>query len=485
MTPPLPQAPHTLRSSDDPVTMLRRWSRSDDRAAAEAAVGQMTAHYIKDTGRGLPLEGVDLSGLDLRNFDLRAANFNRAALHGAILDNADLTGASLICTGLERASLRGARLRHAYVHSLAAQVTNFDGADLTGWADSTGALFHGCSMIDAKLTDSMLSGSTFYQCTLVRCDFTGARLQGSTINECQASHASFRDSQVDELTVTKTDLQGASFEGAKGEGLVLQRLTGAESLTLAHAKLPGLCLRHIRAPLLNLTATDASGGTFSDIWAPGLVAGGAQFSGANIQRCTWPQAKLRRASMDHASLRHVTLDEGDLRNINAENATMTECRFVDADMSGIAGRCLTWRDCESSSVDLADAYLYRAMITGDPPRTMALNGARLQRAVLVQSYIAASLQHADLTLAHMAYARLNQSDLTGAKLEGISIYGGSLIKADMTDSSVNGLRGPAFVDRCRGLSDELARSKDPETERFANFIELLTSLLQQQRRGST
>ncbi|MEO1337203.1 MAG: pentapeptide repeat-containing protein, partial [Myxococcota bacterium] len=200
---------------------------------------------------------------------------------------------------------------------------------------------------------------------------------------------------------------------------------------------------------------------------------------------SWTQAKLRRASMDHTSMRHVTLDESDLRNVDAENATMTECRFADADMSGIAGRCMTWRDCEGTNVDLADAYLYRAMITGDPPRTMMLTGARLSHAVLVQSYIAANLQHADLTHAKLAYARLNQSDLSGAKMEGASIYGGSLVKTDMTGTSVKGLRGPAYVDRCRGLIDGLATVEDRETGAFADFVDSLTSLLHQQRHGST
>ncbi|MEO1335465.1 MAG: pentapeptide repeat-containing protein, partial [Myxococcota bacterium] len=290
VTPPLPQAPHALWSPDDPIKMLQRWSRSDDRTAAEIAVARMTTHYLKETGRGLPLDGADLAGLDLRGFDLRAANLNRAALHGAILDDADLTGASLVCTGLERTSLRGARLNCAYIHSLAAQVTCFDGADLTGLVDATGALFHGCSMVGAKLTDAVLCGTTFYQCTMSGCDLTGTRLQGSTINECRADHASFRDSHVGELTVTKSDLRGASFEGARGEGLVLQRLTSAESLSLTHAVLPGLCMRHVRAPQLNLTRTDATDGSFTDVAAPGLLAANARFSGATIRRCSWTQA---------------------------------------------------------------------------------------------------------------------------------------------------------------------------------------------------
>ena len=483
--PPVQDAARPLWSTDSPAETLRRWARSSDRDAARAAIARLTARHLEETGQGLPLAGEDLSGLDLRRFDLRRANLNRAAMHGVRADEADLTAAALICTGLERASFKGAVLAGAYVHSLAAQVTCFDDADLSGLVDGTGALFHGCSMVGARLTDAVLAGTTLYQCTLTDADLTGARLQGSTINECQADNACFRGAEVSQLTITKTRLDGATFAGAHGEGLVLQRLTGADGLDLSRARVPNLRLCHARSPNLDITDIDATDADWSDVTAPGLRATGARLSGARIRRCDLTQAELQRAALDHATLRHVSLDDADLRQVSAENATWVECRLAGANLRQLSGRCLTWRDVEAPDVDLTGAYLYRAMITGDPPRTMVLRRAKLGDAVLVQAYVAADLTEADLSNAKLAYGRLNQSDFTRTRLSGASVYGGSLVKANLRGAAVDGLRGPAFVDRCPGLLDGLANRSDDNAGAFYRFARGLAALLAEQKHGST
>ena len=98
-----------------------------------------------------------------------------------------------------------------------------------------------------------------------------------------------------------------------------------------------------------------------------------------------------------------TLLGADLSQAHAENLNLVECDLSDADLSHVAARCLTARDVNLTRADLSHANLYRAMLTGDPPKAMSLRQARLQNTVLVQAYLAANLCEADLTGAAAAY----------------------------------------------------------------------------------
>jgi uncharacterized protein YjbI with pentapeptide repeats len=105
-----------------------------------------------------------------------------------------------------------------------------------------------------------------------------------------------------------------------------------------------------------------------------------------------------------------------------ENVSLVECRADDSIFEGIAARAAVFRDCALKRAHLKGAYLYRAMITGDPPSGMSLNACDLRKANLVQAYIAADLSNSDLRGANCAYARLNQSDLRWAKMGSVIDY---------------------------------------------------------------
>ena len=103
---------------------------------------------------------------------------------------------------------------------------------------------------------------------------------------------------------------------------------------------------------------------------------------------------------------------------------------------------------------------------------VALRGADLQGANLVQSHIAADLTSAKLVGVHAAYARLNQSVLRDADLRGISLFDASLVKTDFSGAHLSELRPPFFADRCAGLLDALAIAEDHTAIEFLDQLVL-------------
>lgn len=467
------------------AAMLRDWATRKDREAVLAEVHAYTDGLVKDSGRGMDLAEADLLNLDLRGFDLRGANFNRALLHGADLSDANLERCSLICTGMERTKFYRANLRGAYVHSLAAQVTFFDDADMRDLVDATGALFHGCSMKRVKLGRSALAGTSFYQTSLEDADLGAADLQGGLINECYLENTRFDGAQVAQLSMTKCYMRGASLRGVSGESFAILRPTQADGLDLRGASLRGLRLnqvkaRHLLAEGLSAPLADVSQSRLRD----------ADFSGAELQQSRWVNvdvdgANFSQSHMDGGQWQYCAASEADFSGMTCENYMAVECDFSRAIWVRISGRCASWRDCDLTECDLTEAYLYRAMITGDPPKAMSLRRARLHAANLVQSYIAADLSHADLTGAILVYARLNQSIFQESQLLGARLYGAGMIKTDCSGAGMEGVSGPMFADRCPGLADALKASEVETTQDLARFIDSLTNLLNAQKKGST
>lgn len=470
----------------DHTAFLRAQAVAPDRAAAHERVSAVTARLIETRGAGLQLGEAELSGLDLSGFDLRRARLNRANLHSADLSDCDLSGATLICPGLERTRFRGANLSGAYLHALAAQVCDFTRANLSNLVDATGSLFHGCHLTGARLDGAQLAGATFYQCYLESASLVGTDLQGGTINECFADGADFSGAKVGQLTVTKTRLRCASFAGARGDGLVVQRPTDADGLNLEAAHLPGLRLVSVKA---------------LGVRARRLAAPEADIRGGSLAEGDFRQADLSRARLVGVGLGATDLREAQLQGsawhdclgenlvlagASAENMSAVECRFPSARMAGFAGRCASFRDCDLSNADLEGAYLYRATITGDPPRAMDLSGACLTGAVLVQAYLAAELAGADLSGAQLAYARLNQCSLKGADLSGAALYEASMVKTDCTGARVAGIGAPVFADRATGLVAALRSADlDDGAEEMIGFLRNLEALLRDRGRGST
>jgi uncharacterized protein YjbI with pentapeptide repeats len=451
---------------------LRRVLANPDRTAACAEIDGWTSQQWESNGRGIDLKAAALSGADLSQLNLRGATLSRATLYDARLDHADLTGASLISPAMEKTSLREATLCGAYLHALAAQACDFTQADLRSVLDATGSLFHGCRLVKARLDRGSLAGATFYQCDLRESSWNGASLQGATFNECLLDGARFGTANLDQVTMTKCRLDGVSFDGTTGQGLTIQRPTAAGRVSFDGASLPSLRLLNVRG-----AAWSARGARLSDIDVVDCHLANVDFREANaaggrILRSDLPGADFTDASLTGATISFSSLVGAHLDAAKAENAAIVESALTGATLNGIRARGLVLRDTDLTDAALRSAYLYRALLTGDPPAAMSLRRADLRDANLVQSHIAADLSDAKLVGAHAAYARLNQSILCGADLRGISLFDASLVKTDFSGARLSVLRPPFFADRCPGLEDALAHDA-----RARKFLEQLDSAI--------
>ena len=132
--------------------------------------------------------------------------------------------------------------------------------------------------------------------------------------------------------------------------------------------------------------------------------------------------------MSGATLSHLTLPGAVFHHAKMENTFVLNSALVEAAFFDVKGRGLTFRDCDLERASFRGAYLYRAVFTGDPVTGMILDGADFSDANLIQATIAASAREASFRNARAAYARLNQTDLTGAFLDGFRPYKASTVK---------------------------------------------------------
>ena len=432
------------------ASRLRRVLKESDRDGAVAEIDGWTSEQRESNGRGIDLTAAVLTDADLSSLNLRGATFNRATLHGARLDHADLSGASLICPAMEKTSLRQAKFRGAYLHALAAQVCDFTQADLSSVLDATGSLLHGCQLVEAILDRSSLAGATFYQCDLRGSSWKNATLQGATFNECLLDDARFDTANLDQVTMTKCRLNGVRFDGATGHGLTIQRPTAAGRMRFDGAALSSLRLLNVRGA--------------------GWSVRRAQLRDVDVVDCYVASAAFTETNVAGGRFVRSDLAGADFSAAQAENATIIESALEGASLERIRARGLVVRDTDLSEASLRSAYLYRAMLTGDPPRAMSLRGADLQGANLVQSHIAADLSGANLVGVHAAYARLNQSVLRDADLRGISLFDASLVKTDFSRARLSELRPPFFADRCPGLKEAVAVADDTTAAEFLDRL---------------
>lgn len=434
--------------------LVRRWALSKNRQKAIAEVSALTALLLAEHGCGLRLDGANFTGLDLSDFDLRQASLHRAILHEAKLDRADLSGAILLCPAVEKVSFRGTNLRGAYMHAFTAQACDFSGATLDSIVDLTGAMFHGCRLEGATLCGSMMNGTAFYQCRAVRARFEGSDLETATFTECTLDEASFAGSSLEFTRFNRCGMRATSLADSRGQSCSILYASGADELDLRRAVLPGLRLAGITAAGLSATELAAPSLDMTDCRFSSPDFSRADLRGARFTQCSLPGANFPQAGLAEASLSNVDLTNASLADALAESLHAANCRFCEADLSGLKGRCAVFRNCNMEGAKLDRAYLYRAMITGDPPSAANLRGASLNDSVLVQAYICADLTAATLRNARLGYARLNQSIFDDGDLRGSDFRLASFVKVALNSVRMGHFNGPVFVHRCERLQSE-------------------------------
>lgn len=463
---------------DDHGKFLREMASESDRVSARERVREVTHALIRTSGKGLVLVGVDLRNLDISGFDLARANLTQAQLYGTKLIGTDLSHATIICPGVERTDFSRAKLCGAYVHSLAATVCNFTDADLTGLVDATGALFHGSNLRGANISFSMLAGAAFYQCDLTNADLSGANLQGASFNECMLDAVRMKRSMVKQLVITKCHLAGLSMSEAVGDDAVIQSPTCCDRLDLSGADLYGLRCCALSGTDILAERLRAAQGYFRDCSFKNATFAHSDLSASSWTHSTLEECTFERANLDDVSWLHVTAEKVNLADANAENVRIIRSNLVNAHMARFRSRCAYLRDCDLSDADLTEAYLYRSMITGDPPRAMSMRRVLLAGANLVQAYLTADMDGANLEGAVLTYARLNQSIFANANLSGVSAVQASAVKTDFSNAQLNGFTSMLFADRCPGLAEQLRMlCEDPGSARLATFLGKLQQII--------
>lgn len=229
----------------------------------------------------------------------------------------------------------------------------------------------------------------------------------------------------------------------------------------------------------------ARGADLRNCSLPRVNLSGADLADSSLVRISAPGARFDRAIADNSRWLSCAMTDASFAGMHAENWAVVECTLSRAAMPGIQMRCAHIRNSTLTGADLTDAYLYRAMITGDPPATMDLQGAKLTNAVLVQAYLAANLSAADLRNVGLAYGRLNQAKLAGADLRGSQLFECSLVKTDFTNACMAGIAPPVLADRCSGLEEALAQCTDADAKALLEQLTLLKTALSRSPRRST
>ena len=451
----------------------------------QRAVTALTEYSIKSQGRGLDLTQADLSGLDLSGLDLRQAVLNRTSLYGTSLAGTDLRGAALVCAGLERTDFSGAKLNGAYVHAMSAQASKFVGADLSNLVDATGSMFHGCDLSGASLAGSVMAGTTFYQCGLTGTNFRNADLRGSAFNECTMESVDLSGCQLDDVGILRCNLKTADFRAASGENVSITRPTQASGLILANAHLTRLRLDSVRATEVDGRALRAPEMAIHRSHLSECDLRSADFSRSQWVGVSLEQVKLGDASVAGACWANVSTHGLDAERLRGEGWAATECAFPGADLRAFAGRYATFRNCDMRGIDLRQAYLYRAVVVGDPPPSACLVGAKLDGANLTQAYLAADFTNASVSGGWATYARVNQSIFANADLAGTSLFHASAVKTDFTGARLDGQRGLLFADRCPGLIEALSGGESDQDARIAELVAELGQLLSRDSGKST
>jgi uncharacterized protein YjbI with pentapeptide repeats len=376
-------------------------------------------------------------------------------------------------------------MRGVYMHAFAAQVCDFSGADMRDLTDATGSLFHGCFLTGVNFSGATIAGTTFYQCIMDGTKFLRSNLQGSTINECNLCASDFTAAQLSQLSITKCNMRSVILNEASGEGFTLQRLIDADNLSLSQANLPGLRIRNCTLSRLKAKSLEAREADISAVSMPYADFTTADLEHARLINVSLENALFCGSKLDGSLLTNCMADHADFSGAAGENIAIRESSFQQANMTRFSARCAHFRDCNMAHVNLRNAYLYRAMITGDPPASMSMMEADLSETTLVQSYIAGNLTGVNLRGALMVYARLNQTVLVDADLTGSTLFGASLVKTLFDGAKLDSVAGPVFSDRCSGLREALSVAKGDSSKNMADFVEGLEGLLTDQQRGST
>jgi len=247
---------------------------------------------------GANLSPVDLSGADLSDANLSGADLSHANLGAADLSNADLSAATL-----DEADLRGVEgLADTQLRS-AGSVRNIDlrRGNLTDF-DLSGVDMMGANLADARLFNANLSHT----------GLTGASLDGANLWGADLSYADLTGASIDDIYLADADLSYANLTAVAGltndvlkPALGYQRPRSLIGVVLGGHDLSGWQLEYINLSEADLSNTSLSG---ADLYYTNLT-------GANLRHSDLSHARLLGANLSNADLSGADLFGANLRDV--------------------------------------------------------------------------------------------------------------------------------------------------------------------------
>jgi len=287
-----------------------------------------------------------------------------------------------------------------------------------------------------------LAGKVLAGFNLSGMDLTGASLLSTNMASANLTGTKFVRANLNKAIVDYANIQSADFTSAAFDSLRASNVTGNPSrlpygwklskgylfgphVDLSKVWLKGLTLDNLDLSYANLTNTNLDGAKLSNVqlnqtkFTPSLV--GATTRGLSGRPSTWDVlivngyliaegVNLKGVNLSYANLRNKTIEGVDLSNANLSGAYLTGAKFVD--------------------VSLKNARLDNAQLDGASFDSCDLSYASVQR-VRAQSasFYRAKLQHTDFSYSNLTgsnlgyadtyYMRINNTDLTKVRMDGI------------------------------------------------------------------
>lgn len=290
-------------------------------------------------GRGEGFRGMDLAGVDLSESDLSGVDFREAILAEADLSMATCAGANFTEAVLAGADLSGSSLPKAVLIQADLTEAVLSSADLRG-ADLSRARASGAILVDADLSEAVAQGA----------DFSGADLSDAVLRRTGLREADLSSTRLHGTDLSEADLTEASIEGAWGSRI---RAAGAilTELKASEANLLSPLFRGVKGVQSTWIGAQLFAADFQE-----ADLSGAMFDGAHLANATFSLAILKQARFIGCGLRETGFLRANLFCANFEKADLT-----GADLSGSNLFCAGFLEATTDRVRLDGANVKRTL----------------------------------------------------------------------------------------------------------------------------
>lgn len=297
-------------------------------AAMEQEPALTRAAVIAKVRSGEGLENADLSELDLSKLDLSGVNFAGARMKKTDLSDSNLSGAYFQGADLSQSNLSEANMYRAVLDDV-----RLSAADCTGTmfraVSVEGTDFSGLVLKDANFSNAYGEYADFSGADLIGAVFAGAKLPRSDFDGCQLADADFSQAEIKDADFANVKALGINLERADITGLRSGEASDFREANIRFTKAAGSMWESCVLDGADFSHALLTGAQFVDasMVAANLdrvVADGANFEDANLQKGLLTNANFLRASFERTNLNNAIL----------LGSNMYEAGFLDVVIDG-------------------------------------------------------------------------------------------------------------------------------------------------------